>query len=495
MDLHPHPEDLGQTFAKWGWKNSAYLYLPILGPSTVRDSLGMVPDAYADIAHSDWRFFLGREFNRRSDVVEPALRLIEANYDAYEPARTLYTLNREVTVDDYSWRGDESGATQTLDSIFLEPQDQDFPARGRTDHVRLSKHRELPYTLWLQPAPAPLVYLVPGMGGHRLGDSSLGLAEIIYAEGSSVVTVSNPTNWEFIAQGSTVDLPGYAPADARDLHRAITAIDRKLAEAWPDRFRSRRLAGISMGAFQALYIAADETRSKREGLLLFDVYLALNPPVNLEHAMLQLDRFYNAPMVFPAEERARHIEEILGKVLYLSHGDLQPEMDLPFTRLESEFLIGLAFRLDLQYTILQTQDRHDSGVLQTPRSLLRRAPAFREASEYSFLEYMYAFVLPYYAKHDPRISFDDAGARQMFDDCDLRSIATSLAANPRVRLFANENDFLLRPADLAWLREYLGDRAHLFPAGGHLGNLHRKAIQELIQGVVADCAEEERAAP
>jgi ABC-type transporter lipoprotein component MlaA len=495
MGLHPHPEDFGQTFAQWGWKNSVYLYLPIVGPSTVRDSLGLLPDAYTDLAILDWRISLGREFNERSDQVEPTLRLIEANYDAYEPARILYTLNREVDIEDFSWKSDESGPTQTLDSIFLAPEDPTFPERGLTDRVQLSKEDRLPFTLWLQPGSAPLVYVVPGQGGHRLGDASLGLAEIIYKDGNSVVTLSNPTNWEFIAYGSTVDLPGYVPADAHDLHRALTAIHQKLEARWPARFSSKRLAGISMGAFQTLFIAAEEARSKEEGLLLFDIYLALDPPVNLEHAMLQIDRFYNAPLSFPSEERARRIEEIFGKVLYLSQGDLQPDMELPFTRLESEFLIGLAFRLDLQYTILQTQDRHDMGVLQTPRSRLRRAPAYREASEYSFLEYSYAFVLPYYAGRDPRISFDEAGARQLFADCDLRSIATELEANERVRVFANENDFLLRPEDLEWLREHLGERAHIFPAGGHLGNLHRKGIQEVIESIVEEAAAESKPAP
>lgn len=31
---------LGDTFASWGWKNSRYLVLPLLGPSTIRDGLG-----------------------------------------------------------------------------------------------------------------------------------------------------------------------------------------------------------------------------------------------------------------------------------------------------------------------------------------------------------------------------------------------------------------------------------------------------------------------
>lgn len=31
---------LGDTFASWGWKNSNYLVIPLLGPSTVRDGTG-----------------------------------------------------------------------------------------------------------------------------------------------------------------------------------------------------------------------------------------------------------------------------------------------------------------------------------------------------------------------------------------------------------------------------------------------------------------------
>ena len=31
---------LGDTFASWGWKNSNYVVLPFLGPTTVRDALG-----------------------------------------------------------------------------------------------------------------------------------------------------------------------------------------------------------------------------------------------------------------------------------------------------------------------------------------------------------------------------------------------------------------------------------------------------------------------
>jgi len=38
-------EDFGQTLAVWGWQRSRYLELPLLGPRTVRDLIGMAGDA------------------------------------------------------------------------------------------------------------------------------------------------------------------------------------------------------------------------------------------------------------------------------------------------------------------------------------------------------------------------------------------------------------------------------------------------------------------
>jgi phospholipid-binding lipoprotein MlaA len=44
----PHDEDAGQTFARWGVPSGPYLMLPLLGPSTVRDSFGFAADIFAD---------------------------------------------------------------------------------------------------------------------------------------------------------------------------------------------------------------------------------------------------------------------------------------------------------------------------------------------------------------------------------------------------------------------------------------------------------------
>lgn len=48
MGLTKHEEDFGQTFGRWGIGEGWYLVLPLLGPSTVRDTVGRVGDSQLD---------------------------------------------------------------------------------------------------------------------------------------------------------------------------------------------------------------------------------------------------------------------------------------------------------------------------------------------------------------------------------------------------------------------------------------------------------------
>jgi phospholipid-binding lipoprotein MlaA len=48
MGLKPHKEDVGQTLGSYGVGSGCYFVLPILGPTTVRDSFGMLADSFVD---------------------------------------------------------------------------------------------------------------------------------------------------------------------------------------------------------------------------------------------------------------------------------------------------------------------------------------------------------------------------------------------------------------------------------------------------------------
>jgi phospholipid-binding lipoprotein MlaA len=48
FDLQPYPEDFGQTLGHYGVGSGFHIVLPLLGPSNLRDTIGLIPDYYLD---------------------------------------------------------------------------------------------------------------------------------------------------------------------------------------------------------------------------------------------------------------------------------------------------------------------------------------------------------------------------------------------------------------------------------------------------------------
>lgn len=48
FDLQPYPEDFGQTLGHYGIGSGFHIVLPLLGPSNLRDTIGLVPDHFLD---------------------------------------------------------------------------------------------------------------------------------------------------------------------------------------------------------------------------------------------------------------------------------------------------------------------------------------------------------------------------------------------------------------------------------------------------------------
>ncbi|MFN8640355.1 MAG: MlaA family lipoprotein [Candidatus Binatia bacterium] len=475
----------------------------VLGPSTVRDTVGLGPDMLLDPASLLSPLAPALKFNDLVDSIDEYRLFATSSADAYFDAHTLAALAREVRIEPPTWSdaGDDTGAVQTLGAVLLAPKDPHFGLDLDTGRVRMPvTERELPYSYRLQPGRAPLVFIVPGLGAHRLGAGTLALAEMLWERGCSLAIVSSTMNAEFIAAGGSVPVPGHAPVDARDTHVALDAIARDLGRRYPDRIGRHVYLGYSLGAFHGFFIAAEERQGSE--LVGFDRYVLLDPPVRLLAGMEQLDAFANLPLALPAAERDAEARRILlkavavgkraladrtGAEIYarfdLTDADTAPRAALlPFTNAEAEYLIGVAFQRSLKAVLWASQQRDDLGVLLTERRDWRRLPAYEEMGDYSFEQYFYAFLLPYY-----RRAHGAASAQEMIAANDLHALADGLRDNGKLRVFANRNDFLTSDADLAWLADTVGsDRVRIFPSGGHLGNLHQPAIQAEVSSAVAD---------
>ncbi len=115
-------EDFGQTLAVWGVAPGPYLVLPILGPSNLRDTGGMLVDAYADpinqyAGNTDqeeigWARGLVKGFVAKNDVYDAQKDLKKNSADYYAALRSSARQYREAAIAD-SKKGNADGAGNT----------------------------------------------------------------------------------------------------------------------------------------------------------------------------------------------------------------------------------------------------------------------------------------------------------------------------------------------------------------------------------------------
>lgn len=106
LDMPSYKEDFGQTLGYWGIGPGPYLVLPLLGPSTVRDTVGMVPDwytqplAYVDNEDWVWGLVILYGVDKRADLLGAGKVLEEAALDPYNFSRDAYLQKRDHDVYD-----------------------------------------------------------------------------------------------------------------------------------------------------------------------------------------------------------------------------------------------------------------------------------------------------------------------------------------------------------------------------------------------------------
>ena len=470
--------DFGQTFVRWGWKPTTYVMLPLLGPSDETHAIGTAADELSE----PWNYArpysyasYGTSYNLLADQTEDAVQFIHTEADPYVGVKNLWSYVSKESSPHWQATGPKDPASlQTLAAVLIKPKDPEFLPNGRIMSVRMpSTGRNMKFNYWLQKSNAPLVYISPGQGLHRESNITLALAEMIYQSGYSVVTTTGVFHPDFMENASTADLPAYPPIDCQDLLVELTEFDRALEKKHPGLLGKRALVGFSMGGFQALYLAAREKKAD-PGLLRFDRYVAIDTPVDLQYGFNSIDKCYSAPEAWSTAERQANMNNALHKAASLATLPASSDEVIPFNGIESQFLVGMSFRLTLRDTLFSSQMRHDRGVLQTPLSRWRRDPAYNEILQYTFNDYYLRFALPYYKQRG-------IGLNDFNREVNLRSYQANLSSNPKVRVMVNQNDLILNPRDVSWLRTTFGpSKLTVFPNGGHIGNLTSPAVQRKI---------------
>lgn len=113
IGLEPNTEDLGLTFARWGYKNSNYLVLPFFGPSTVRDAIAM-PINYEYLTVYPYIYPVSVRYtiygvgvvDRRADLLQFQNVMEQAALDKYVFLRDAYFQHRKYQIERNNQLGD-----------------------------------------------------------------------------------------------------------------------------------------------------------------------------------------------------------------------------------------------------------------------------------------------------------------------------------------------------------------------------------------------------
>ena len=102
--LQKHKEDFGQTLGVWGVPSGPYLMLPLLGPSTVRDTVALPADYKGDIwSYKEPTYIRNtgtvlRVVDARANLLDASSLLEDAALDRYEFIRDGYLQRRESQI-------------------------------------------------------------------------------------------------------------------------------------------------------------------------------------------------------------------------------------------------------------------------------------------------------------------------------------------------------------------------------------------------------------
>ncbi|MEM8564384.1 MAG: alpha/beta hydrolase [Pseudomonadota bacterium] len=345
-----------------------------------------------------------------------------------------------------------------------------FPERQVPDLLWYGE--ELYYSVALQENPSPLIFLIAGTGASHNGGKNVNMARAFHQAGFHVVSISSPTYPNFVTAASSTAVVGHAEIDAEDLYRVMELIWSELDESIDA--TSFNLTGYSLGAFNSAYVAKlDEEKQSFN----FRKVLLINPPVSLYNSISLLDRMtQNIP---GGEDNFSQFFDKLVKgfsAVYKQQDDIGDDflykayraMDLKDEELAA--LVGVSFRMSSTSLVFTSDVMTDYGYVK-PKGL--QLDRYADLSIYDqvllrlgFTDYYHNFFYPFYKSMNPDIRRDE-----FISAVSLTAISDYLTSAKKITVMHNEDDIILEPGEINFFNDVFGERATIYPFGGHCGNM------------------------
>ena len=342
---------------------------------------------------------------------------------------------------------------------------------GRSHLPALEGRGDVSMTLYRQDHPAPLLFVLAGIGSNSYFGLGTYFAWLFHQQGFHVVILPSPMSWNFALAASRSGAPGYAPADARDLYQTMQETLTLLRTRYHVVTTRIGFLGASLGALDGAYLSVIDAQERKVGI---DTYLLLNPPLDLNYALERVDEWNALGSKFGRTGS----DALVARALAIVDAFSTESRDNPavfdrltrdfatFTREEIQFLLAKALQTALPELVYVTEAIQDRDTLLTTRGEARRR--IQAANRVTFVDYAERLAVPLWRKQSTGLPTDLQGFARRGS---LTPILERLRGNPRVHIVHNADDILTTRQSIRRLEQALGPRLVVFPYGGHLGNL------------------------
>ncbi len=133
-------------------------------------------------------------------------------------------------------------------------------------------------------------------------------------------------------------------------------------------------------------------------------------------------------------------------------------------------LIGLSFRFSSAHLAFTSDLMTDFGYVKPSNVHFTQNTSPGDYQKVifrlGFTDYFHSYFYPYYKAQDPSITRD-----QIVEQMSLVYIEDYLRGAEKIEVMHNANDLILAPGEIDFFPRVFGDRAKIYPKGGHCGNM------------------------
>jgi hypothetical protein len=388
-----------------------------------------------------------------------AIRIDEKAYrypykDPYLATTTVAILN-----------GTEKPQTSEIKDLRLTVQE------NRNNIYLLEGKGLMRYRLYQQKGSAPLIFIMPGLAGSAYSGAARFLAEWLAGHGFHVLILPSPFNWNFTLAASASATPGQTREDTQDLYAVMRLVLDDIKTRYHVQVGKIGVLGFSDGALYSAFLSKMDAEKWQIGA---DTYLLINPPVDLLEAIKKLDDMADIGKDYSIDQRSNlevygfgvvtdALQKDINNPAYFADWDKR----LKLSDKQMQYLIGKAMRDAVGDTVYVMDIVKDPTILKTPINSVSHGGALEEARSYSLMDYVNKFLVPKWrANGRTNLSF-----KALEYQNSLKGIKSVLQKKQTVFLMHNLDDILVSKEDIAFLENLFGDRATIYPYGGHMGNL------------------------